>query len=446
MAPRRRRKILIWLGSILLGLTILIAALPLWLPLVLRPVAGKFGARYDSYERVGYGRFALHHVTYASGAAKFTADRVEVFMPSTWLWRRYLGRHDDGRDYLLVDRWRLEILPAKAKSTNATAATPWQWMEKIEAKLPLADHWLPRAKLNNGVAVISTNQFIVPSLVWGGRVLEGKINSPGLGQTVSLKLDLATKHNVRIAADISPLALGAQIKIVRDGQELKVDGTADFQTNRINLVARFGSEEIWPATASISSDAFRFSAKLLKLEGYDDLSGAMSIDWATNRFRVDVAAKAEPASEQGKNLPPVRAVFQANGDAGRIQINTLDVSAPWFSANLSKPLELDRNGNVVGREAKLDLVANLSNQKFFAATGALSGEVTILSSDRRFPGIDFVLATRNLGSKSFQTETVEVQGNLDWPWLQINRGHVRLAEKSGLEARARINVVAQYVE
>src|SRR5689334_7937712 len=91
-APQRKRRILIWIGGLILGLAVVLFALPLWFPWLLGPLAQKYGAGFQSYQRMGYSRLVLNEVTYAKGNVRFSAKRVEAFQPSAWLWQRQFDR------------------------------------------------------------------------------------------------------------------------------------------------------------------------------------------------------------------------------------------------------------------------------------------------------------------------------------------------------------------
>src|ERR1044072_132021 len=73
--------------ALMVALSLLIAAaLPLWLPWILAPLAAKLGIHYSTYERLGYGRFVLHDVTYTNREIHFTAKSVTGPLPTEW-WR-----------------------------------------------------------------------------------------------------------------------------------------------------------------------------------------------------------------------------------------------------------------------------------------------------------------------------------------------------------------------
>ena len=76
MAVRKlRTKIFLVLLSVVLFLVLVIAALPLWFPWALRPIAKRYGATYAHYQRVGYQRFQLSNFTLTNGPTHVQAQR-----------------------------------------------------------------------------------------------------------------------------------------------------------------------------------------------------------------------------------------------------------------------------------------------------------------------------------------------------------------------------------
>jgi len=79
---KRQRRVLLGLGIFLAAVAVLLVALPLWLPWLMRPIAARNGARYAHYERVGYRRFAVEGVVFTNDAIRFRAERLEGLVPS----------------------------------------------------------------------------------------------------------------------------------------------------------------------------------------------------------------------------------------------------------------------------------------------------------------------------------------------------------------------------
>src|SRR5690606_17215702 len=90
LSPMRR--LLLILVSLLAGAIAVLAALPWWLEAALRFAGAPQGATFARYERMGYGRFALHGVEVRRPGVRVTVDRIEAPTPLAWAWR--LGRDD----------------------------------------------------------------------------------------------------------------------------------------------------------------------------------------------------------------------------------------------------------------------------------------------------------------------------------------------------------------
>src|SRR5687767_11805229 len=90
-AGRRRLKPVRILLLIVVALLVIITALPLWFPWVLRPVAKQFGGSYAEYHREGYRRFRLTNVSFTNSSGQFQARHAEALIPTIWLWRHWFG-------------------------------------------------------------------------------------------------------------------------------------------------------------------------------------------------------------------------------------------------------------------------------------------------------------------------------------------------------------------
>src|SRR3982750_799335 len=121
----RRRKLFRVLGVIFLGLTVLVLALPIWLPWALRPILQRQGIRFSTYERVGYRRFALHGVTFIKRRTEFKAARVEAAMPTLWVWHLFLDGKKTKIDLLAIQSWELYVLNRPQRTTNAGSASAY---------------------------------------------------------------------------------------------------------------------------------------------------------------------------------------------------------------------------------------------------------------------------------------------------------------------------------
>src|ERR1051325_6331215 len=115
---KRGRETLICAGTALGIVLVASALLPIWFPWVLNLVLRSHRIEYESYQRVGYARFALQGVRLHNRGAQLKIDRLESLLPTPWLCRRYLGNPADSAPYLRLNRWRLQIKHAKADAMS----------------------------------------------------------------------------------------------------------------------------------------------------------------------------------------------------------------------------------------------------------------------------------------------------------------------------------------
>src|ERR1043165_5385278 len=129
-------------------IAVVVLALPVWFPWVFRPVLAHLGVRFDSYERVGFTRFALTNVRGEIQNTRFNSQRVVGFLPSRWLWRRY-SRDIDDEPLLAIAHWNLSIESAgslQRKSPSTTPDSSFAVAERIHSALPKWRAWLPAAQ------------------------------------------------------------------------------------------------------------------------------------------------------------------------------------------------------------------------------------------------------------------------------------------------------------
>src|SRR6185437_14292533 len=153
MAGRKlRKKIFRILLSVVLFLALVIAAVPLWFPWALRPIAKRFGAGYANYQRVGYRQFELSGVTFTNSSSHLDAGQVKGFVPTVWLWKHFTGAND--QNFLQVQSWKYQPVAKTSTHTNAPASAQGAFhnLQKLAATLR---NWIPTARLDDGTVVIS---------------------------------------------------------------------------------------------------------------------------------------------------------------------------------------------------------------------------------------------------------------------------------------------------
>lgn len=437
----RQRKILIALGLVLAAFILLIATLPFWLPWVLQPALKKYGAHYSRYERASYDRFILHDLVFSSGAVTFKAKQTELFLPTTLLFRHW--RNVTNENLLRVADWDLEVKKS-AHPEKRNKTTIHSSFKKIEPHLAQLNNWLPRASLTNGHIHFDGKEILIPSAQWNNGVLNSEIAAAKILPATIFRAHLNRPARQIIFKTVA-WNLSGELNAREKDNALLLDGDLTWLSNRVELAAEFGDEEFLPITASVISKNFRFPAHLLKLEGYNDLSGALDLHWRTNHFALDLAAKAQPLQSREIFLSPIDIILHAKGDTNAVRVERADISSSWLQVKLSQNAEFNFRGEMLSPTAELKLAADLSRQKWVPATGQLSGSAILQRGANRFPDMAFNLSGTNVAVSGIETGQLNLRGQYEWPWLRIQSAQMQFREGGSAEASLRFNAVQRLV-
>src|SRR6266545_4000190 len=188
-AGSRRKRFLAAFGIAAAGLVVAVATLPIWFRWALSPVLGHYGIHYESYEAVGWTRFALVGVRGDYDEVWFTSARVEAPLPTGWLSGSRSETEKLGRIGSATD-WRVRIEPNHQRppaERPSSQSSTGEVIEDVEAVLAELRQWVPQARLTNGVVEFGSDRIALawvtweagrvtaavgPSRFWGGDVVE----------------------------------------------------------------------------------------------------------------------------------------------------------------------------------------------------------------------------------------------------------------------------------
>jgi translocation and assembly module TamB len=431
MAARKLRAKILWvLLSVVLLLVLAVAAMPLWFPWALRPIAKRYGATYAHYQRLGYGRLQLSGFALTNGAVRVTAGDVKVFVPTVWLWRHFNGGRNE--EFLEVRSWKYAAAETKSVHTHSPASIRdiFQTVQNVAATLR---NWVPTATLSNGTVVIGKREVEIEAANWANGNLTAAVsvtNGPLLAIVASTKQ--RAPWTVRIDSEAESFHSALSVAD-RDGK-FAVAGTADWLTNRIDVAAEFPPRGLVPDTASLRADSFAVPARLLRMPDYADIGGSLRVTWQTNRFNLQLAAKANPAST---NVPPLDVELRASGDTNAAQLDTVKISVPGLQADLPAPVAIHFQPPFLSQPATLNVAADLNRQHWSLAQGRLTGSAVIYPGEK-FPRVSFTLAGAGVTTTSVTTSNLAVDGELNWPVLELKNARVEMDDGS------RISLAGKY--
>ena len=438
---RRVARAALWFSA---ALIILILLLPLWFPLVLRPILKQQGLRYSNYQRMGLRRFAIETVRGEWKQTTFTAKQIECELPDVWVWQKLIpAKHPapqliirDGT--LRVSKSTNEVTSAEQSSSSETLAT----IQQVGVAL---NRMLSSAQLTNCVVEVESNQFAIPQ----ARLENGTLHATVLNATVSGANEIVADITARemdfsLANSLRQIELEG--KFTRQASGWKLDGDAIWLTNRAALSAQFGAKSWWPERARIAAPELRVPAKFIGAKGYEDLRAALEVDIVSNQFALQATGFALPASApENKNLPPVQASLRAQGSPDSAVLTQLQILTPWLNAQLTNEIGMTRAGRLLGNGARLQLAINLDKFPGSAFHGRADGFVAIEATTIQHAAAQFHFAGAAIRAFGFDIATNNLSGDFDWPMMNIRELSAIATDGSALRASGSFNIAAKEI-
>lgn len=404
-------------------LILTLAALPLWLPWVVKPALARFDVDYQSYERIGYARFALTDTVYERKGVRVEVGRLEGFGPAGWLWNRWRGVTDV--DYLAVADWRVEIEEFEEAPTVAEVeegpddVSVYDIFTGIEEALPRVIYWAPRTTLGGGVLVVGDREIEVRGAEWRQGKLTAEVFDPTFEQTVAFEGDVSQGLPFSFQGRIDPFPFSIEVTVTRLDERVVLSSEAFLADNLLEADAEFPRRGYLPEQARFRSENFELPREYFDLEGYEDVRGSLLLEWREGRFTADLMGRANPVRGFEGRLPPLRVEASARGDLESFLVEALEVRSPWLVASLSDPVAMDYSGELLSDRSTFRLAADLKEQPFVALRGLVRGEMRISPGEERLPVVAFTLEGVDLAGFDLELDRVELDGYLRWPELGI---------------------------
>ena len=422
MGRRGRKRFLIWTG-VLVGIVIVaLAALPIWFPWILRPVANHYGISYRSYDRVGYERFALGGVTFTNRNVGARADRVELFVPIAWLFQ--------GRAFAAAENWEIavreQITPTQPRRSVHVHA------REIQSVVAQVQQWLPSASLTNGLILVQGERVAVPHVAWRGTNVTAILGVPKISYSFAIRASTSPTGPWRIS--IGTRMITALVDVAASSTNVILKGTAMAGTNTIAVAAEFGPEGVLPRTASVDALAFALQEKMLNVEwlvGHSDarvseqlISGSARASWNDPVFEIDATGSLKPRAESQR--PPIQFALRARGTTNQAEVSHFEVTGPGLTARLSRPVAVPFRGRQPPAELRVE--ADLSRQPWTNLTGTLRGQITFAPDTNRFPRIEFSLDGTDVSGRGVTARSLTATGLMTWPRLELREAVVEFQD------------------
>ena len=416
MGRRGGKRFLIWTG-VLLGIVIVaLAALPIWFPWILRPVAAHYAVSYRSYDRVGYERFALGGVTFTNRSVGVRAERVELFIPTAWLFRL----QSNGRAFATAENWELAIRPQPTPTRRKRSVHAHTL--QIQTVVAQVRQWIPSASLTNGVILTQGERVTIPHVGWRGTNVSALVSVPRITNSFAIRATTGPTGPWRIS--IGTELITAAVDVMASSSNVTLKGTAMTGTNAIALAVEFGPEGVLPRNASIDAPAFALPKEMVKLDWLAGLSGSARARWNDPVFEVDVAGSLE--SRTAAQLPPIQFQLRARGTTNQAEVYHFEMTGPGLMARLSRPVAVPFRGQQP--PAVLNVEADLSRQPWTNLTGTVHGQLTFAPDTNRFPRIEFSFDGADVSGRGAKARSLTATGRMTWPRVDLREAIVEFQD------------------
>ncbi|EEF59925.1 hypothetical protein [Pedosphaera parvula] len=445
MAPRRRvRKFLLGLALFAFFILLLAASLPLWQPWLLKPLSNRHGLHYSTYERVGYARFALIDVAYTNSTTTVTAKRLEAFVPTVWLFKKFTTGQNPP-NFLRMDDWLLTQQSPGSNAPPNKPVSPYNTVQTINETLSTLHRWIPQALLTNGAMQANALTVRIPNARWQNGSLTAEMNLPKYGKSLALQLKSDKAGSSDILIDSPDLELSSTIHVSQIPTALSLQATNLWRGNPVILTGSFRPDAKLPEQATLQAEHFDLPATMLKPVNYQALTGSLFAHWESNHFVLDLSANAQPEKSEPSQLPPLDLTLHAKGDTESATIETARMSAPWLIAELTQRATIHFQGPLLTNQVTFSLVSDLSRQPLAQLQGMIHGQVIFSPTTNHFPEIAFDLTGSNVIAPKVNLRTLAFHGQLLWPVLALKEANVELADGSKASLKGEADLKAKSI-
>ncbi len=429
------RRVLKILGWLLAGMLFSAATLPWWMGGVLALAKRPLGFEYGSYDRVGYARFALRDARYRYADVVVTMGRVEAATPLLFGWRHLRGKPSP----LFVNDWRVEVKRGKPSPRDPDAG----WVALRSLLLRITDAvglWLPEARVESGEVVFPGGRIGlglgnwrdrvlgVEGLSWGGHAYHGAVEF--VSREDLIRLRLATEKDAA--------------RVALESRGTKVAGSAQLLEQTAAIDARFAERGWLPFEAQVVAEKWSIDGPKLRLgTAYAAVLGTGRIDWRKDSFTVDMTATGVPLA--GEKTPPLEVVAHGRGDLDTLTIETLHAAIPGLKADLSEPVRMNREGQLLSGPSRFILEADLARQSWFSAEGQVKGEARIDTGRDFKPRITVQVSAKALKVGRWSASQLQAAGVFDWPMVEVSSANVDLGKDESIQLSGTMNLETKEV-
>ncbi|MCF7765576.1 MAG: translocation/assembly module TamB [Verrucomicrobia bacterium] len=403
----------------------LLLTMPLWFGWLLHPTLARFNVSYQSYERIGWGRFALRELQCTLPSVNLKSERLEITLPPSWLWRVYFGNSQDTRPFVAIDTWELEIKPQPAR--EPTPATPLpEGFQSARDAIRLVQHWMPRFVARQGTVIFDDQTVLLPRIALENSMLSIETAAPEPARAGRLLADLGNPAAPTLDITLPELNFGTTLAITATDSSVSVSGRSTFEQSPFEWSVDFGAESTLPLRAKLDYPSFPVPSKWLANTPIGEAAASLQIAWQDNQLKLNLNAEAWKNDSSEPALESIHLALEANVRGDVVSLTKTALHTSSLHMETIQPLRFDLALQRLAAPTEIRVTADPAQQRWIQADGHITGTISLAPRDTVIPRVEFELLATDLGNDQAQLPSAGLSGRLDWPILELAKGSAAL--------------------
>lgn len=370
---------------------------------------------FESYERLGFSRFALNGVAVQRPEVTVSVARVEADSPLAWLAGRLGGRSPGA---VVAGEWSV-VVPVSDDAPVEETDFGWVGLEAMLSRVAAGlNEWLPEARLASGEVVWPGGRLVVGPAQWADGRLEVERVAWGERAAVSVAVGRGDEGWSLAARDAGN---DWSVEAVARGAEVSARGA--FWEQPWSASATFAETGWRPEVAEFVASDWSVSGERLGLDRvYADVSGLARARWAAGAFEFSVEAAGAPAGD----APALKVALGGRGDGGGVVVERIAVRAPGVTATLDEPVRITSAGELVSAVSRFNFEADLAEWPGLDASGSVRGSATVKPGAEGRPEVRAAFTAKAVELADWRVDAVSAEAEFKWPEVVVTSAAIAL--------------------
>lgn len=437
----------------LLGVLIVVAilsalTLPYWMGWALKAFAPEELVSFQSYETKGYGRFEVKDLRLDIPGLSLNLDSLSAPTPLTWTYRALIS----GFDAKVVEIKTLNVVQEFSGAQSPTSndgSLPkdfWEMVDQLEAPLGLANLWLPSARIEKINIEFKGYKGEISDFDWqAGDLSFQAAYSERLQTSVDLKLSLL-EEGLDLFIQVPSESIAWDIDLTFDDQTATASSRFSIQDNILLVEASFGPGSWLPVKANWQAESWEIDTTDYGIQmPYTDYRFDIQGLWENDAFSNSAKGIASAQSGQHQwSFPDIEFDSELEGNLGQVRAKVLNLKSPGLDVAIQEPVSYDIETKQMQGDFRFDIDFDLSVFKWEALSGLLEGQLVLYSGTEGDLLGGFALSGSQIVFHDYEVPSLNIDCELDWPYLKINDFNASLNGNSSFGASGEVDFAERY--